>query len=116
MSGYVPVTLPPLPRVRCPWQGRRMTLEPGLSGTARITAKPCTGAPLANGWCEQHQYVQQLLDYGHALGYPLVWLNMHLWIGRGCANWEAYAVRYPARRQSQVNFVVGQLYKKQVCG
>jgi hypothetical protein len=78
-----------------------------------VVQAPCKALPLKkNGWCESHQHCQELLDRGAQLGYPRVQLNVCLWVGAGLANWEAYAVRFPAKRRDQVMYMLEHCAKE----
>jgi hypothetical protein len=99
---YAPVTLPPLPRKRCPAYYARGVQRYGSKLNMYIVKSPCTGKPLKNGWCAMHQYCLEMLERGARLGYPRMQVNEGLWIGAGIANWEGYAVCYAARQRENV--------------
>lgn len=83
---YRPVSLPPLPRKRCP---HRVLREKNIIR--------CKDKPLAHGWCELHQRSHELLCLGAVLGYPPVEVNQYRSISGGIANWEAYAECAPEK-------------------
>lgn len=86
---YAPVTLPPLPRARCPHG--TITLKRVSDEMSRATpGTTCKGKPLGNGWCEYHTSSHELLALGARLGYPEVYLGARS-ILAGIENWEAYA-------------------------
>lgn len=87
IKSYRPVSLPDLPRKRCP--------HTVLTPDGKI--HPCKGKPGASGWCEEHAASHDLLCLGAAIGYPAVTLNQYRSICAGVANWEAYAVCAPQR-------------------
>jgi hypothetical protein len=90
----------------CPFEWSKTVTRYGSKQDFYIVAAPCTGKPLANGWCMIHQYVQEFLDLGARLGYPRLQINEFLWIGAGKENWEYYALVYPRKRREQVMMAV----------
>ncbi len=106
MRSYTPCDLPPLPRLHCPFECRKTVQRYGSKADLYIVKTPCTGKPLANGWCAWHQSSQELLDWGAQIGYPRLQVNSALWITGGIANWEDYAVCYPASRREQITWAI----------
>lgn len=74
---------------------------PGLDSLNR--SKPCQNEAQANGWCEEHQHAQEIMDLGKKLSHrsveiPVVFYQdgrepFKIIIGQGELNWEAYAER-----------------------
>jgi hypothetical protein len=90
---YEPVSLPALPRSKCPHREittKRISDE--MLGFAKAAAG-CRGQVLANGWCEYHAPSQQFLEMGAKLGYPEIALgpNKERFVSAGVVQWEAYA-------------------------
>jgi hypothetical protein len=73
---------------------------------------PCKGKVLSNGWCEEHQVSQQILEAGALINYPSVQLGEHRSVGVGKACWEAHVLRGPLkwlqRDLARITFVAKQ--------
>jgi hypothetical protein len=109
---YQPYSLPRLPRHQCPYE----TLELYRDKTCmRVKAGPCHNLVDKNtGWCEEHQYVYELLEAAVAAGCPpsvlIVGYNpttkKHdvpvLTVGAGLAAWEGYAQRHTLRHHEEI--------------
>jgi hypothetical protein len=97
---YTPFLLPPLPRPRCPAKvlTEQQVQVPHTKQTYRCPRLiPCKQKPLANGWCQEHQLAQVMLDIGAQVSYPALQLHQYRGIDDGKATWEEYAVRAPRR-------------------
>lgn len=84
---YVPVSLPALPRKKCP---HRVINE--MSSFTESFAG-CRGQVLAHGWCEYHAPAHDFLEIGAKLGYPQIFFgyNKARGVEPGLIQWEAYA-------------------------
>lgn len=102
MTAYTPLTLPPLPRKRCPFEHARGVWRFRSKLYQYMVKAPCTERTLKNGWCAAHQHCQELLECGARLGYPRMQISEYLLVGSGRANWEGYAVVYINGRREQV--------------
>jgi DNA primase len=97
---YTPFLLPPLPRAHCPAKClvERIVQVPHTKQTYREPRLvPCKQKPLTNGWCEEHQLAQKMLDLGALVDYPALQLNQYRGIQDGKATWEEYVIRAPRR-------------------
>lgn len=88
---YQPATLP-LNRKKCPFELVYAVRE-GKHDLMKM--RLCNASTWKDGWCQEHHYVESFLQDGASLGWPALRINEALSIGRGIANWEAYAVRLP---------------------
>jgi hypothetical protein len=92
---YIPCLLPALPRRECPAKcldTRRVAVPHTKQTYIDPRLVPCKQRPLANGWCEEHQLAQAMLDLGAMISYPRVQLNPHLCLPAGKASWEEHVV------------------------
>jgi hypothetical protein len=90
---YKPVSLPVLPRKRCP---HREITEKRISdemSSFTESAAGCRGVVQVHGWCEYHADSQKFLELGAKLGYPEIALgpNKERFVMPGLVQWEAYA-------------------------
>ncbi|GER88632.1 hypothetical protein KDW_27940 [Dictyobacter vulcani] len=85
---YQPVTLPALPRSKCPHQS--LEWQHISDKVARPVVRACSGMPLEYGWCEEHRASYDLLCLLATLGYPRLELGAR-GIEAGVANAEVYA-------------------------
>ncbi len=95
---YTPFLLPPLPRSHCPAKclvERRVQIPHTTQTYREPRLVPCKQKPLANGWCEEHQLAQTMLDLGALVEYPALQLNQYRGIQDGKATWEEYVIRAP---------------------
>ncbi len=96
------MTLPKLPRRKCAYLYPRTIQRYGSKMDMYVISAPCTSKPLKNGWCATHKYIQAFLEAGAEIGYPRLQVNEGLWIGRGVAQWEAYAQHHAENRRQDV--------------
>lgn len=99
---------------RCPFECHKQETRYGSKQDMYVVPAPCTGKPLKNGWCNEHQPSQDLLLLGAQLGYPRMQVNIVLWIGAGRDNWEYAARRFRAERLEQAIREATQLHKNAV--
>jgi hypothetical protein len=88
---YIPLTLPDLSRSTCPFEAVVEGKRNGSSHEVRVQV--CGEKATHNGWCAKHQHTHTLLALGAELCFAEVHVHECRWIGRGVANWEAYAIR-----------------------
>ena len=94
---YVPYALPSLPRQQCPYEEAIACTERNITFMRK---RPCSFTPFQNGWCNEHQYVADLLELAARVNYPafvIAYTNDSkrepcLTVPAGKASWEAYAV------------------------
>lgn len=86
---------------RCPFECIKQVTRYGSKQDMYVVPAPCTGKPLKNGWCNEHQLSHELLVLGARLGYPRLQVNIVLWIGAGRGNWEYAAQRLRGERIAQ---------------
>jgi hypothetical protein len=89
---YVPVSLPNLPRKKCPHQVVSEVRVSDKMTNAKV-GSGCKGIPLAHGWCEYHAPAQDFLEIGARIGYPQLFFgnNKARGVEPGLIQWEAYA-------------------------
>lgn len=96
---YIPLTLPELPRQRCPHEILYMEQE---EGRFYVEAEKCKGKPeIETGWCLYHRYVYEMLQAAAAAGYPEMIIGA-LIIASGVASWEGYAQRHILARHDDI--------------
>lgn len=100
-AAYCPVTLPALPRSRCPHQ-KMVIVKDGK--WEKVKAIACAGKPGPTGWCVEHGQAHALLELGAKLGYPCMQLDERRMIEDGVASWEEYATRSLTRIPYQKAF------------
>jgi DNA primase len=100
---YIPSYLPALPRTQCPF-------SPDIEIKGSLKRSICTRKPLANGWCEEHGYVQEFLDLGAHLEYPRVHLRDGLFLAAGIASWEGRATTATAKSIAKDLTVIRSLF------
>lgn len=89
---YQPYTLPKLPR-HCPYQ---------IVNTEKFRATTCNMPGKYNGWCDVHAYCGELLELASSIACPDLAVNSSLFVFRGLANWEDYAVHHPISRHKEL--------------
>jgi hypothetical protein len=99
---YFPETLPELPRKQCPFQYIDTQTRYGGKRAEYLVASSCKAKTLDNGWCEKHQYIEEMLQAAARAGYPRLEFYRKIlrdgqlvetgWaIGEGKGNWEYHA-------------------------
>lgn len=77
-----------------PDQAHRCQFQENEIIDGHVKSCQCKNKKLENGWCEEHQHAQEIMDLGKRLGYrPVEIKSACLIIGQGELNWEAYAER-----------------------
>lgn len=96
---YEPVSLPALPRSKCPHCEITSVRVSDTMTNPKSAGRGCIGKVLASGWCEEHSIAQTFLELGAKLRYSEVFLGRtgSRGVFAGLIHWEIYAQMTSAR-------------------